>query len=323
MRRGRPLLLGLLLLLCTVPIAAADDDGGGSYPPRAFGVTADQATLTAWVPTGSKAAFEYGTTTAYGKTVTALTVSLPGSAAVATATVTGLEPATTHHFRVVLAGSVGSVYGPDATFTTAPGTAAAAPGDPTKETAPPPAPVRAPAPPVLGKSLTVGAVAGRVRVRTPDGSVVTLGRGANVPTGAIVDATAGAVAITSALDSADATQTGLFGGGRFVVRQRRRGKGMVDIYLRGSLGRCRAGAASIARKGRRTLSLWGSDHGGRYRTHGANSVATVRGTRWLMQDSCAGTLTRVTEGVVSVRDLRRHRTVTVRAGQAYLARRGR
>jgi hypothetical protein len=40
-------------------------------------------------------------------------------------------------------------------------------------------------------------------------------------------------------------------------------------------------------------------------------------------DRCDGTLTRVTSGAVSVRDFRRHRTVLVRAGHSYLARRHR
>ena len=36
-----------------------------------------------------------------------------------------------------------------------------------------------------------------------------------------------------------------------------------------------------------------------------HSHATVRGTRWLTEDRCGGTLTRVTEGAVVVRDLAR------------------
>jgi len=66
--------------------------------------------------------------------------------------------------------------------------------------------------------------------------------------------------------------------------------------------------------------LWGSDSGGRFRTHGRHSQATVRGTRWLTVDRCDGTLTRVTRGAVSVRDHVRDRTVLVRAGHSYLAR---
>jgi archaeosine-15-forming tRNA-guanine transglycosylase len=65
--------------------------------------------------------------------------------------------------------------------------------------------------------------------------------------------------------------------------------------------------------------LWGRDKGGSFRTHGRHSQATVRGTRWLTVDRCDGTLTRVTDGAVSVRDQVRHRTVVVRAGHSYLA----
>jgi hypothetical protein len=46
----------------------------------------------------------------------------------------------------------------------------------------------------------------------------------------------------------------------------------------------------------------------------------VRGTRWLTEDWCAGTVTRVTQGAVSVRDLGQRRTVVVHRGQRYLAR---
>jgi hypothetical protein len=67
-------------------------------------------------------------------------------------------------------------------------------------------------------------------------------------------------------------------------------------------------------------SLWGSGKG-RFRTKGKYSAATVRGTTWLTQERCDGTLTRVRSGTVSVRDLKRRKTVTVRAGRSYLARR--
>ena len=56
-----------------------------------------------------------------------------------------------------------------------------------------------------------------------------------------------------------------------------------------------------------------------FRTRGGNSVATVRGTAWYVEDRCDGTLTRVSKGSVSVYDRGRHRTVVVRAGHSYLA----
>lgn len=46
----------------------------------------------------------------------------------------------------------------------------------------------------------------------------------------------------------------------------------------------------------------------------------MRGTSWLTQDTCAGTLTKVLVGVVEVRDFTTHKTVFVRAGHSYLAR---
>ena len=66
--------------------------------------------------------------------------------------------------------------------------------------------------------------------------------------------------------------------------------------------------------------LWGSGKG-KFRTDGKYSSATVRGTIWLVQDRCEGTLTKVRRGTVAVRDFKRKKTVTVKAGHTYLARR--
>ena len=116
------------------------------------------------------------------------------------------------------------------------------------------------------------------------------------------------------------------GGGVFAVRQPHSGCGRVDVYLRGgSFKRCarparRGGARrASASKTRRVRRLWGRDSGGKYRSHGRHSHATVRGTRWLTEDRCDGTFTRVTHGTVLVRDYKRHRSVLVRAGHSYLA----
>ena len=66
--------------------------------------------------------------------------------------------------------------------------------------------------------------------------------------------------------------------------------------------------------------LWAQDRGGRYRTHGANSVATVRGTSWTTIELCDATITRVSAGAVSVFDRRLGRRVLVTAGHEYRAR---
>jgi hypothetical protein len=188
-----------------------------------------------------------------------------------------------------------------------------------------PAPPATPAPtPVPGESVVAETPAGTVHVRTPDGRLLDLSGGAAIPVGSIVDATEGTVVLSAARPDGG-TDTGTFTGGRFELRQDAK-TGYTDLYLRGgSFASCPRRAsrvlAAIARsKPKPQRKLWGSDDGGRFRTHGRNSVATVRGTRWLTNDTCAGTLMRVTEGVVDVRDKHTRRTVTVRAGHSYLAR---
>jgi hypothetical protein len=180
--------------------------------------------------------------------------------------------------------------------------------------------------PVPGESVVVETPAGTVTVRTPSGQAVDLSDGAEIPVGSTIDATDGTIELHTARPDGT-VDTGTFGGGAFVLRQDSR-TGYTDLYLRGgSFTRCGASprrtlamVASTKPKGKAVRKLWGSDDGGRFRTHGRNSVATVRGTRWLTEDRCSGTLTRVTQGVVDVRDKRTKRTVTVRAGHSYLAR---
>jgi ferric-dicitrate binding protein FerR (iron transport regulator) len=72
-------------------------------------------------------------------------------------------------------------------------------------------------------------------------------------------------------------------------------------------------------KRKRARSLFANVHG-RFRTRGRNSTATVRGTTYLVKDTCSGTLTKVKKGRVVVRDLRLRRTRTVKAGHSYFAR---
>ena len=181
---------------------------------------------------------------------------------------------------------------------------------------------------MLGKSVVVKPAGGSVKVKTPGSKRYrALAAGAQLPVGTTVDTRSGKIELQSARDAHGRTQTGTFWGGVFQIRQRKHGKGMTDLHLRGGgFSSCgnRAGISVLAReaKGKRRVvrRLWGKDKHSRFRTHGRDSVATVRGTRWVTTDRCDGTLTRVTQGKVSVRDLHRKRSVLVSAGHAYLAR---
>jgi hypothetical protein len=179
--------------------------------------------------------------------------------------------------------------------------------------------------PEQGVNVIVAPARGTVRVRRPGASSFTvLDKAGRIPVGSVIDARRGRVRLASAIDDGR-VQVGLFWGSAFKTSQRRTGSGMTTLTLRGSLPRCRAiraqsALAFSAKKRKRHRSLWARDNGGRFRTHGNDSVATARGTAWLTRDTCRGTLTRVSDGSVSVRDLRRHRRVLVTAGHAYLAR---
>jgi hypothetical protein len=141
----------------------------------------------------------------------------------------------------------------------------------------------------------------------------------SVPLGSTIDVTHGKIDLTSVPKAGGKPQTARFYGGMFMITQP---GGITQLQLNQPLARCpRAHAATTAaaKKKPKTRSLWGDGHGS-FRTKGQYSAATVRGTKWFIQDSCAGTLTRVVHGVVSVRDDVRHKTITLRAGKKYLAR---
>jgi hypothetical protein len=159
---------------------------------------------------------------------------------------------------------------------------------------------------------------GQVKVKLPGANEAEALDGSQVlPIGTVVDARNGKIALTTALDSSGHTQTATFWGGVFRVGQHR---GYTVIALAGRPPSCpAAGQARIASK-KKKRSLWGQDNHGHYRTRGQNSVATVRGTKWLTMDRCDGTLTLVTHGAVVVKDRHTHRAVVVKAGHRYLAR---
>jgi hypothetical protein len=180
--------------------------------------------------------------------------------------------------------------------------------------------------------VVVAEPTGHVRVKRPGGRWKRLAdAGAELPVGTSIDTRRGRIRLTTAARNGE-KQTGSFGGGVMQVRQPRRARGRVDIHLRGGdFSRCgqaararRSGVGANASYVRRdsVRRLWGRDRGGRFRTFGRHSQATVRGTRWLTKDTCAGTLTVVTQGAVVVRDYARHRNVVVKAGHRYLARKG-
>ena len=334
------IVLALVSLVAAGALAVATAEAHNDHAaPVAQTLAPTDVTNTSAVLHGTVAAggqkttywFDIGPTTAYGAhTQTATTKN---DLADAQSSVSGLLKGTIYHVRMVAMNGYGLSLGADidlhrrgpdparrrAVAGARSGWNGRWPGGAGAGTAPVLDPA---APPELGQSVGVAEQAGSVLVRLPGSTrAVALTDAASIPVGSILDTRKGTVALSSALPGED-TQTGTFHGGLFEVRQPAGARGMTELVLRGPLPICtgggaRAAAASAKRPPR---VLWGRDDHGRFRTRGSNSVATVRGTSWYVADRCEGTLTRVTSGSVSVRDLRRQRTVVVGAGKSYLAR---
>jgi hypothetical protein len=197
-----------------------------------------------------------------------------------------------------------------------------------------------PPPPVIGETAAVRTVGkGTVKVKFPAGAsaamakragltgaasgFVKLTQATQIPMGSTLDTSKGTVNLLSDASKSATVgkfQSGNFNGGQFKLTQSRKNPLTQLSMSGGGLGKCSTRVphgGSAARKRSRHLF---SSVKGRFRTRGRNSSATVRGTKWTMTDTCAGTLTSVKRGSVVVRDFTLRKNKTVKAGHKYFAR---
>jgi hypothetical protein len=176
-------------------------------------------------------------------------------------------------------------------------------------------------PPVAGKSVNAEPARGTVRIKLPGRRRFReLEEGEQLPVGTVVDTLKGRVTLFAAANKSGGTSKSDFYDGIFKLTQTKGSKPITVLTLVEKLRGCKAtGKASAAAKKKRKRRLWGNGSG-RFRTKGKNSAATVLGTKWLVEDRCDSTLTRVARGKVKVRDFVKKKTVTVRKGKRYIAR---
>jgi hypothetical protein len=211
---------------------------------------------------------------------------------------------------------------------------------------PSPSPGKHLAAPVLGQTVNVEVVSGVVFVKPPAGvqlalaarsrsafesrakgiGFVPLREARQIPVGSTLDTTEGVAKLTTATATPGKTQFGDFGAGIFTILQSRAQRGLTNLKIVNVLSSrqvcARLGKKAQAAKRRLSKKVLGFLKGtasGKFTTSGQYSAATVRGTIWSVTNRCDGTLTQVTRGVVSVRDFARRKTITLRAGQRYLA----
>jgi uncharacterized repeat protein (TIGR01451 family) len=186
-------------------------------------------------------------------------------------------------------------------------------------------------PPVFGQAANPVVVSGFVCVQLPSSDdCVDVSTLEQIPVGAIVDTRVGRLALTVATAAGTSETVDLYEG---VFQLLQPASGTEFKLSGGDFSVCTAKPAKVkvkkAKKKRKPASveakprrpvrrLWGEGKG-TFRTSGRYGAASVRGTVWLTEDYCNGTLIKVREGTVTVRDLVKKKTVTVNAGQSYFA----
>jgi hypothetical protein len=176
-------------------------------------------------------------------------------------------------------------------------------------------------PPLVGKIINAEPERGTVKIKLPGRKRFRkMTEGEQLPVGTIIDTRNGRIGLTAAANKKGGHATADFFDGLFRLGQTKGKRPVTVLTLVEKLTGCTAkGKASIARKKKRKRRLWGDGHG-RFQTKGRHSAATVVGTKWLVEDRCTSTLTRVARGRVKVRDFVKHKTVFVRKGHRYIAR---
>lgn len=173
-----------------------------------------------------------------------------------------------------------------------------------------------------GSYVVLGAASGPPS-GSATGTVLVNGQpftGGTVPYGSNVDVTKGKLDM-----STEAGNLAVYGAGvtsKFKLVRATSKKGtVVELRLTGGdFSSCGKRVLAAGAKPRKPIRrLWGKGKG-RFKSKGRFSTASVRGTTWLTEDSCEGTRTFASSGVVSVYDNVKKKTINVRAGKFYWAR---
>jgi hypothetical protein len=170
--------------------------------------------------------------------------------------------------------------------------------------------------PAIRRTAVIQLVSGKVTYKRAGAKRAGLTKDQTaVPMGTDIDASAGRVRVIVSRDKKGHTSRSLFYDGRFVITQGGGATPITELRIVGDFETtCSASTARAAAKKAKRRRLWGDGHG-RFRTRGRYSAATVRGTKWLVEDRCDGTLTRVARGVVDVEDFTATEQTDSGAGQ--------
>ena len=140
-----------------------------------------------------------------------------------------------------------------------------------------------------------------------------------IPYGSKVDVTKGKVTLKADVGTLTASGGGGISAQFILLRAKAAGGPIVELRLTGGdFKLCAKRAAQSRNAGKTVRRLWAKGDG-KFRTRGRYASATIRGTDWLTADRCDGTFVKTRQGVVSVLDFVLKKTMLVKAGKSYLA----
>ena len=182
----------------------------------------------------------------------------------------------------------------------------------------------APSAPDLGRGQinadpAPGRPAGRVRV-PGSAAFEPVSAGQTLPPGAVIDVSKGAGVTLTDANGRKAVFYGEKDSVPSVFVYAGVVGGLVELRLTGGdFKSCpKRAAAMVGKSAKPVRRLWGKGKGS-FRTKGRYVAAAVRGTWWLTADFCDSSAVTVKEGVMTIRDLVKKKTVVVRAGKTYTA----
>jgi virginiamycin B lyase len=285
----------------------------------ASAITKTGATLSGTIaePTGSASTsvtyqFQYGTTTAYGSSSPTSTATAAPSGTPVTASLSGLEPYTTYHYRLVASDCTAAscqAASADQSFTT---------GSTLQ--------------PVMSTAVGVAPTEGTILIKLRGHHTFTrLRAGELIPLGATIDARHGTILIQSSIGPGEVA-SGRFSSGIFTVTQPAGGTFTV-LVLVSSLSVCpghphaQAALAHVAKSKPKKKKpkqshkvvnqVFGNAHG-QFSTQGNYATAADEGTAWQIADRCDGTQIAVLNGEVTVTNRITHRHFVLTAGHRHL-----
>jgi hypothetical protein len=170
-------------------------------------------------------------------------------------------------------------------------------------------------PPVLGRTVLVAPVSGRVFVRLVGAHVfLRLKAPLDLPVGSVIDTRHGSMSVTEA-GVTGRVDVATVDGGRAIVTQQAASAAPTTFRLSQTLACGKTAAAAAAKHAARRRHIRVTESDGNWDTCAQYVATAAEGTNWTTTDTCDGSTVTVRSGLVTATNLITQKTVTLTAGE--------